>query len=120
MSNYRLISHKFLISAGCEKPTRYYDLQLDQFCVYYKIEGYDCDILIRPLAQVIGEISPSKQVDDYSDIEFLIGHHTGDWTVYVNSKSNVINLGYHLVTLHTEQELLNLFIACKCPKYTQE
>jgi len=114
MSNDRLISHKFLISAGCEKPTRYYDARLDQFCVYYKIQGYDCDILIRPLAQVIGEISPSKQVDDYSDIEFLIRHHTGDWTVFIN------NLKNHLVTLHTERELLNLFEACKCPKYTEE
>jgi len=111
MSN--LLCHEFLISIGCEQPIRYFDYIWKQFRIYYKIEGYDCDILISPSPQVVGEISPSKQVDEFSDVEFLKMHHIGDWSIFVNTTQN------HLACVHTEDELINLLKACQCPLFIQ-
>ena len=109
----KLLCHKFLIDIGCEQPKRYFDYRCEQFRIYYKIEGYDCDILISPSPQVVGEISPATQVDEFSDIEFLKMHHIGDWSIFINTTHN------HLASVHTEDELLNLLKACQCPLFTE-
>ena len=71
-----------------------------QFSIYYKIEGYDCDILVRPSTQVvpnnwnaygedIHEMPPEIQVDEFSDVKML-DHHIGDFQIFVNSFENHI------------------------------
>lgn len=99
----------FLISKGFSKAVRWFDDRRGQFRVYYKIEGYDCDILLSPAPQVVVDIKPEQQVDDFSDIELLENHHYGDWQVYVNTTEN------HLTTLNEQSELIDLMRACRCP-----
>ncbi len=99
----------FLISKGFSKAVRFFDYRWKQFRVYYKIEGYDCDILLSPSPQYIDDMSPEEQVDEFSDIEILENHHYGDWQVYVNSFDN------HLTTLNDCSELIDLMRVCGCP-----
>lgn len=99
----------FLISKGFSKATRWFDYRWKRFRVYYKIEGYDCDILLSPAPQVVGDMTPEQQVDNFSDVDLLENHHYGDWHVYVNSIDN------HLTTLNARSELIELMRACRCP-----
>ena len=99
----------FLISKGFSKAVRWFDDRLKQFRVYYKINGYDCDILLSPAPQVVGYMTPEEQVDEFSDVEILENHHYGDWKVYVNSFDN------HLTTLNECSELIDLMRVCRCP-----
>lgn len=109
ITDHTLLSAEFLISKGFSKATRWFDSRWKQFRVYYKIEGYDCHILLSPCPQFVGDMSPKKQVDDFSDIKSLENHHYGDWHVYVNSVDN------HLTTLNECLELIELMRLCRCP-----
>jgi len=99
----------FLISKGFSKAVRWFDYTWKQFRVYYKIDGYDCDILFSPAPQVVGNMTPEEQVDEFSNVEILENHHYGDWHVYVNSVDN------HLTTLNECSELIDLMRVCRCP-----
>ncbi len=46
----RLLCADFLISKGFSKAERWFDNRWKQFRVYFKIDGYDCDILIFSLS----------------------------------------------------------------------
>lgn len=105
----RLLCADFLISKGFSEAVRWFDNRWKQFRVYYKIEGYDCDILLSPTPQVVGDMSPEQQVNDFSDIPTLENHHYGDWNIYVNSIRN------HLTTLNEQSELIELMRVCRCP-----
>ena len=106
---YTVLCADFLISIGFSKATRWFDSRWKQFRVYYKIEGYDCDILLSPAPQVVGDMTPEQQVDDFSGIELLENNHYGNWQVYVNSFDN------HLTTLNECSELIELMSVCRCP-----
>jgi len=106
---YTVLCADFLISKGFSKAERWFDKKWKQFRVYYKIEGYDCDILISPSPQVIGDIAPKEQVDCFSEVKILEKHHYGDWHVYVNSVDN------HLTTLNECSELIELMLVCRSP-----
>jgi len=106
---YTVLCADFLISKGFSKAIRWFDNTWKQFRVYYKIEGYDCDILLSPAPQVVGDMTPEQQVDDFSDVGLLENHHYGDWHVYVNSIDN------HLTTLNECSELIELMRLCRCP-----
>jgi hypothetical protein len=109
----------FLISKGFSKAVRWFDYRWEQFRVYYKIDGYDCDILLSPCPQTVpnyftenGDLywmPPEHQVDDFSEIEILENHITEDWHVYINSVDN------HLTTLNECSELIDLMRVCRCP-----
>jgi len=105
----RLLCVDFLISKGFSKAERWFDNRWKQFRVYYKIDGYDCEILISPAPQVVGDMTPEQQVDDFSEISILENHHYGDWQVYVNSTEN------HLTTLTEQSELIELMRVCRSP-----
>lgn len=109
LKNNKPLSADFLISKGFSKAERWFDYIWNQFRIYYKIDGYDCDILLSPAPQVIGDATINQQVDYFSDIEFLKEHHYGDWHVYVNSINN------HLTTLNKCSELIDLMKICRCP-----
>jgi len=106
---YTVLCADFLISKGFSKATRWFDNRWKQFRVYYKIEGYDCDILLSPAPQVVGDMTPEQQVDEFSDVDLLENHHYGDWHVYINSFDN------HLTTLNECSELIELMRVCRCP-----
>jgi len=105
----RLLCADFLISKGFSKAERWFDNRWKQFRVYYKIDGYDCDILISPCPQVVGDMTPEQQVDDFSEVLILENYHIGDWNVYTNSTEN------HLTTLNEKSELIELMRVCRCP-----
>ena len=105
----RLLCADFLISKGFSKAERWFDNRWKQFRVYYKIDGYDCDILISPCPQVVGDMTPEQQVDDFSEVSILENYHIGDWNVYTNSTEN------HLTTLNEKSELIELMRVCRCP-----
>ena len=48
-----LLCAAFFQKHGFSKPIRYWNEKWQQFSIYYKIEGYDCDILVRPSTQVV-------------------------------------------------------------------
>lgn len=117
---YAVLCADFLISKGFSKAVRWFDKRWEQYRVYYKIEGYDCDILLSPCPQVVPNnwnaygdgihfMPPEIQVDEFSDIEMLEKHHIGDWHVYVNKVEN------HLTTLNECSELIELMRVCRCP-----
>jgi len=102
------------------KPIRYWNQKWQQFSIYYKIEGYDCDILVRPSTQVVPNnwdaygkgvhvMPPEIQVDEFSDIEMLEDHHTGDFQVFVNSFEN------HVATFNYQCQMLDFMSICGCP-----
>ncbi|KXX72758.1 hypothetical protein [Flammeovirga sp. SJP92] len=99
----------FLLSKGFSTAKRWFDKKWEQFRVYYKIEGYDCDILLSPTPQSIGDMTQEEQVDEFSEIQILEKHHYGDWHVYINTIDN------HLTTLNEQRELVELMKTCKCP-----
>jgi hypothetical protein len=99
----------FLLSAGFSKPIRWFDLRWEQFRVFYKIKGYDCDILISPSPQTVGEMSIEQQVDDFSEIKVIELHHVGDWQVFVNCPEN------HVATFNYKQQLNDFMAICGCP-----
>jgi hypothetical protein len=105
---------------GFSNPIRYWNKKWEQFSIYYKIEGYDCDILVRPSTQVVpngynafGEgvhtMPPETQVDEFSDIEMLENHHVGDFGIFVNSFDN------HVATFNYEHQMIQFFEICGCP-----
>jgi len=106
---YTELCADFLISKGFSTATRWFDYRCEQFRVYYKIEGFDCDILLSPAPQTVGGMTPEQQVDEFSDVEILENHHFGNWDVYVNSIDN------HLTTLNYCSELIELMRVCQCP-----
>lgn len=119
-----LLSASFFKKYGFSKPIRYWDEKLQQFAIYYKIEGYDCDILVRPLPQVVPNgvdlygkglnwMPPEKQVDEFSDVEMLENHHVGDFQVFVNSFKN------HVATFSHECQMLDFMSICGCPLVAQ-
>jgi hypothetical protein len=101
------ITSDFLIKTGFEIDRIWSD-HAKQFRITFKIEGYDCDILISPVPQAIPE-PIQRQVDDFSDINFLKHYHINDWGIFVNSMDN------HLTTFRYEKELINLMKICKTP-----
>jgi hypothetical protein len=103
-----LITSDFLISKGFSKAERWFDYRWGQFRVFYKIKGYDCDILVSPSPQVVGDMTPEEQVEEFSDVKLLESHHIGDWHIYVNSFEN------HLLTIHETKELIDFMKICKC------
>ena len=109
IDGYAVLCADFLISKGFSKATRWFDNRWKQFRVYYKIEGYDCDILLSPAPQVVGDMTPEQQVNEFSVVGLLENHHYGAWHVYVNSIDN------HLTTLNECSELIELMRVCRCP-----
>jgi hypothetical protein len=118
--NKVMLSASFFRKYGFSKPVRFWDKRLNQFSIYYKIEGYDCDILIKPSPQVVpnnwnayGEgvhkMPAEIQVDEFSDIDMLENHHIGNFGVYVNSLEN------HVATFYYEYQLLNFMSLCGRP-----
>ena len=116
----QLLCAAFFQKHGFSKPIRYWNEKWQQFSIYYKIEGYDCDILVRPSTQVVPngynaygdgvhEMPPEIQVDDFSDIEMLENHHTGDFQIFVNSFEN------HIATFNYEFQMLDFMSICGCP-----
>ncbi|MFA7446795.1 MAG: hypothetical protein WCY89_12690 [Flavobacteriaceae bacterium] len=110
----------FFQKYGFSKPIRYWNEKWQQFSIYYKIEGYDCDILVRPSTQVvpnnwnaygegIHEMPPEIQVDEFSDVKMLEDHHTGDFQIFVNSFEN------HIATFNYEFQMLDFMSICGCP-----
>ena len=99
----------FLLSVGFSNPTRWFDKRWQQFRIIYKIEGYDCDILISPSPQTVGEMTPEQQVDDFSEINKLESHHIGDWQIFVNSTEN------HVATFNYKNQLYDFMAICGCP-----
>ena len=57
------ITSEFFKKYRFSKPIRFWDKKLEQFSIYYKIEGYDCDVLIRPLPQTVPN-DYNKRYDD--------------------------------------------------------
>ena len=110
----------FFQKYGFSNPIRYWNEKWQQFSIYYKIEGYDCDILVRPSTQVvpnnwnaygegIHEMPPEIQVDEFSDVKMLEYHHTGDFQIFVNSFEN------HIATFNYECQMLDFMSICGCP-----
>jgi hypothetical protein len=115
-----LLCAAFFQKYGFSKPIRYWNEKWQQFSIYYKIEGYDCDILVRPSTQVVPnnldafgkgvhEMPPEIQVDEFSDIEMLEDHHTGDFQIFVNSFEN------HVATFNYQCQMLDFMLICGCP-----
>jgi len=113
------ITSEFFKKYRFSKPIRFWDKKLEQFSIYYKIEGYDCDVLIRPLPQTVPNdynkfgagihlMPPELQVDEFSDIELLEKHNTGDYQIYIN------NLQNHIATFYCENQILDFFKLCDC------
>jgi hypothetical protein len=95
------IDGKFLESLGFSGPERYWSERDDQFRVKYtgKAYGYDCDLIISPSPQTVGDATPAEQVEKFSAIEDIVEHHTNDWNVFVNDLHN------HITTLNYKDEL---------------
>lgn len=115
-----LLCAAFFQKYGFSKPIRYWNEKWQQFSIYYKIEGYDCNILVRPSTQVvpnnwnaygegIHEMPPEIQVDDFSDVKMLEDHHTGDFQIFINSFEN------HIATFNYEFQMLDFMSICGCP-----
>lgn len=120
MDDNKRISHEFLLEHGFENPSRYWCKHQEQFRLCYKIEGYDCDVLVSPMPQVVPNeynefgdgvhfMPPEVQVDEFSSISTLQGHHTGDFQVFINSFEN------HCATFEYEQQLLIFMAVCGKP-----
>lgn len=103
------LTKDFIISKGFSKGEIWFDNIWKQYRVFYKIEGYDCDILLSPAPQTIGEMTQEQQLEYFSDIELLENHHYGDWHVYINSFNN------HLTTFNYQSELIELMRLCRAP-----
>jgi len=118
-NNKLMLGASFFSKYGFSKPIRYWNEKDNQFSIYYKIEGYDCIILVKPSTQVvpnnfnnsgsIDEMPPEIQVDEFSDTKILEEHHTGDFHIFVNS------LGNHVATFHYEIEMIQFMSICGCP-----
>jgi hypothetical protein len=115
-----LLCADFFKKYGFSKPIRFWDERSQQFSVYYKIEGHDCDILVSPIPQVVPhdwddygeeiiEMPPEIQVDEFSDIEMLENHHYGEFQVFINSFEN------HIATFNYEYQMLDFMSICDCP-----
>lgn len=115
-----LLCADFFKAYGFSKPIRFWDEKQEQFSIYYKIEGYDCDILVKPITQVVPndwnaygegvhEMPPKIQVDNFSDIETLEDHHIGSFQIFVNSFKN------HIATFSYQFEMLEFMSICGCP-----
>jgi len=114
------LSKHFFRRYGFSKPIRYWNERDQQFSIYYKIEGYDCYILVRPSPQVVPqgwnvygegycEMPPEMQVDEFSDVKMLEDHHIGDFQIFVNSLEN------HIATFNYEHQMLDFMSICGCP-----
>ena len=101
------INDSFLTDIGFSKAERYYSKKDQQFRVKYIHEGYDSDVIITPVPQTVGGTPPEIQVDQLSEINFLIDHHIGDYQIYVG------NLQAHLTTLQDQDDLIELLRICK-------
>jgi hypothetical protein len=102
-SEYLLTSDDLLYCGF--RPVRKWDDNLRRFRMVYEREGYDCQILISPFPNEIGDTTPEKQIEqDLSSVEFLKIHHTGDWQVYAGSFDT------HLATFHFRNELFDLML----------
>jgi len=101
----KFIDSKFFKKYGFNKPVRFWCNVHSVFKIYYKIEGYDSDILVVPVPQIINP----AELERLSTIESLEYHHVNDFQIYINSMDN------HITTFNYESEIIDFMIMCKCP-----
>lgn len=97
-----LITDGLLISLGFKRE-RTWDARQDNFTLKYSIEGFDGQIDLYASFCAPGSWSPEKQVEDGSDIDFLIENCQNGYHVYGND--------FHIVTIDSEAELVAL-VSC--------
>lgn len=115
----KYLTPAFFADYGFSEPIRYWNDKDNQFSIYYKIDGFDCDILVSPMMQVVGngiDTVPIKmQIDDFSDMDFLKNHNVGNYKVYINSFQNPV------ACFQYEFEMLNFMSICGRPlKYKND
>jgi hypothetical protein len=103
------INKEFILTHGFSDPVRYFDEEMQQFRVYYEIEGYSSPILISPVPRIYRNISIESQIDRFSDIKTIEKNSDEQWNIFVKSLDN------HLTTFHYQEELLNLMMICGRP-----
>lgn len=103
------INKEFILRYGFSDPVRYFDEEMQQFRVYYEIEGYSSPILISPVPRIYRNISIEKQIDSFSDINTIEKNSDEHWNIFVKSLDN------HLTTFHYQEELSNLMMICGKP-----
>jgi len=101
---WTLISDKLLCSVGFKRQRIWCDKQ-QNFTLKYSIEGFDGEIDIISTFCSPGSLSPEKQVESASGIEYLIQYCQGTYHVYGGD--------FHIVSIDLEAELLMLLSVLK-------